>query len=183
MEPVEFFLAMSSALDVLRWSIRRFGMLKGGTCILSDENWCRRGRCLSGDGRDKLSNFSLLRCCRSMQSNISWRTWVAIRKTISLVKPVSTNFKTHLKQNHELFQIQWWINGLWKQRRHNSSCHHVHRQSILFVAQHDSINVYIIRSFWLTLLRTIKEAKIKIHSRKFQSMSDGKWNSWKILSP
>lgn len=74
MEPVEFFLAMSSALDVLRWSMRRFGMLNGGTCMLSDENWCLRGRCRSGDGRDRLSNFNLLRCCRSMQSSISWRT-------------------------------------------------------------------------------------------------------------
>ena len=38
-EPVEFFLAMSSALEVFRWSIRRLGMLNGGTCMLSEENW------------------------------------------------------------------------------------------------------------------------------------------------
>lgn len=73
--PVEFFRAMSSALDVFRWSIRRLGMLKGGTCILSDENWCRSGRWRSGDGIDKLSSFSLFRCCRSMWSSISCRTY------------------------------------------------------------------------------------------------------------
>lgn len=36
--PVEFFRAISSALDVLRWSMRKLGILNGGTCILSDEN-------------------------------------------------------------------------------------------------------------------------------------------------
>lgn len=77
-EPVEFFRAISSALDVLRWSIRKLGILNGGTCMLSDENWWRSGRCRSGDGNDKLSNFSLLRCWRSMQSSISWRTWLNI---------------------------------------------------------------------------------------------------------
>lgn len=50
-------------------------MLNGGTCMLSDENWCLNGRCRSGDGIDKLSNFSLLRCCRSMWSNISCKTY------------------------------------------------------------------------------------------------------------
>lgn len=74
-EPVEFFRAISSALDVFRWSIRKLGMLNGGTCMLSDENWCLNGRCRSGDGIDKLSNFSLLRCCRSMWSNISCKTY------------------------------------------------------------------------------------------------------------
>lgn len=69
--PVEFLRAISSALDVLRWSMRKLGILNGGTCILSDENWCLNGRCRSGDGIDKLSNFNLLRCCRSMWSNIS----------------------------------------------------------------------------------------------------------------
>lgn len=73
-EPVEFFRAISSALDVLRWSIRKLGMLNGVTCMLSDENWCLNGRCRSGDGIDKLSNFSLLRCCRSMWSSISCKT-------------------------------------------------------------------------------------------------------------
>lgn len=34
--PAEFFLAMSSALDVLRCSILRFGILNGGTCMLSE---------------------------------------------------------------------------------------------------------------------------------------------------
>uniref|UniRef100_A0A8D8B285 (northern house mosquito) hypothetical protein n=1 Tax=Culex pipiens TaxID=7175 RepID=A0A8D8B285_CULPI len=36
--PVEFFRAMSSALDVLRWSMRKFGMLNCCTFMLSDEN-------------------------------------------------------------------------------------------------------------------------------------------------
>jgi hypothetical protein len=52
---------MSSALEVLRCSIRRLGMLNGCTCMLSELNWCLRGRCRSGLGRDKLSSFSLLR--------------------------------------------------------------------------------------------------------------------------
>lgn len=37
-DPVEFFRAISSAELVFRWSIRRFGILNGGTCILSEEN-------------------------------------------------------------------------------------------------------------------------------------------------
>lgn len=34
--PIEFFLAMSSADDVFLCSIRRFGMLNGGACMLSE---------------------------------------------------------------------------------------------------------------------------------------------------
>lgn len=59
--PVEFLRAMSSALEVLRCSIRRLGMLNGCTCMLSELNWCLRGRCRSGLGSDRLSSFSLLR--------------------------------------------------------------------------------------------------------------------------
>lgn len=72
-DPVEFLRAMSSALDVLRWSMRKLGMLKGGTCMLSEENWWRNGRC-GGEGIERLSSFSLLRCCRSMWSSISCST-------------------------------------------------------------------------------------------------------------
>jgi hypothetical protein len=57
--PVEFLRAISSALEVLRCSMRRLGMLKGCTCMLSELNWCLRGRWRSGLGRDKLSSFSL----------------------------------------------------------------------------------------------------------------------------
>lgn len=73
-DPVEFLRAISSALDVFRWSILKLGMLNGGTCMLSDENWCLSGRWRSGDGIDRLSSFSLFRCCRSMWSSISCKT-------------------------------------------------------------------------------------------------------------
>lgn len=57
--PVEFFLAISSALDVFLCSILKFGMLNGGTCMLSELIWCLNGLCRSGLGNDKLSNFNL----------------------------------------------------------------------------------------------------------------------------
>lgn len=57
--PAEFLRAMSSALEVLRCSMRRLGMLKGGTCMLSELYWCLSGRWRSGLGRDRLSSFSL----------------------------------------------------------------------------------------------------------------------------
>lgn len=171
MEPVEFFLAISSALDVFRWSIRRFGMLKGGTFILSDENWCLNGRWRSGDGNDKLSNFNLLRCCRSMQSSISCRTLMSVESLLFECTPAEmmnekselifhtsvvhthsprstcqqSNWKnvmpTHLEQYHELFQVERRIHGLRYQRWHHSSRHHVYTQSVLLVAQHYPIDV------------------------------------------
>lgn len=95
-KPVEFFRAISSALDVFRWSIRKLGMLNGGTCMLSDENWCLNGRCRSGDGIDKLSNFSLLRCCRSMWSNISCKTYFETN-----VKPITRMNKKRQQHMNE----------------------------------------------------------------------------------
>lgn len=108
--PVEFLRAISSALDVFRWSIRRFGILNGGTCILSDEYWWRKGRCRSGDGSDKLSNFNLFLCCRSILSSISWSTLKDffctfllnsgfISATQLLRETISTNMKSHKKYN------------------------------------------------------------------------------------
>lgn len=68
--PAEFFLAMSSALDVFLCSMRRLGMLKGGlACMLSVLNWWRSGRCRSGLGSDRLSSLSLLRWFLSTPSN------------------------------------------------------------------------------------------------------------------
>lgn len=49
-------------------------MLKGGTCMLSELYWCLSGRCLSGLGSDRLSNFSLFRWLRSIWSSISCNT-------------------------------------------------------------------------------------------------------------
>lgn len=45
--PIEFFLAISSAEDVFLCSIRRLGILKGGTCMLSVLHWCLKGRRIS----------------------------------------------------------------------------------------------------------------------------------------
>lgn len=95
--PVEFFRAMSSALDVFLWSIRRFGILNGGTFILSWENWCLKGRCLSGDGIDKLSSFNLFRWCRSIWSNISCNTYGI--KNITKEKRIIESHCAHLMQN------------------------------------------------------------------------------------
>lgn len=67
--PPEFFLAISSALDVLRWSIRKLGILNGGIAfILSVEYWCLKVRWRSGDDIDMFSIFKRLRCCRSIFS-------------------------------------------------------------------------------------------------------------------
>lgn len=60
-EPVEFFLAISSALDVFLCSTLKFGMLNAGTCILSELNRCRSGRCRSGLVKLYVSSFSLFR--------------------------------------------------------------------------------------------------------------------------
>lgn len=50
---------MSSALDVLRCSIFKFGMLKFCACMLSELYRCLKGRCLSGLCIDIVSNFNL----------------------------------------------------------------------------------------------------------------------------
>lgn len=57
--PILLFLAISSADEVLRCSIRKFGILNGGTCTLSVLYWCRRGRYLSGLGSERLSSVNL----------------------------------------------------------------------------------------------------------------------------
>ena len=56
---MEFFLAISSALEVFLCSTLRLGMLNGGTCILSELYRCLRGLCRSGLGNVIESNFSL----------------------------------------------------------------------------------------------------------------------------
>lgn len=57
--PAEFFLTISSALDVLRCSIFKFGMLKFCPCMLSELYRCLKGLCLSGLCIDIVSNFNL----------------------------------------------------------------------------------------------------------------------------
>lgn len=72
--PVEFLRAISSALEVFLCSIRKLGILKGGTCILSELYWCLNGRCRSGLGNERLSNFNLFLWFLSIWSSISWST-------------------------------------------------------------------------------------------------------------
>lgn len=55
---VLFFRAMSSAEEVLRCSMRKFGMLKGATYILSVLCWCRKLRYRSGLDNDRLSKVN-----------------------------------------------------------------------------------------------------------------------------
>lgn len=55
---VLFFRAMSSAEEVLRCSILKFGMLKGATYILSVLCWCRKLRYRSGLDNDRLSRVN-----------------------------------------------------------------------------------------------------------------------------
>jgi len=92
--PMLFFLAMSSAEEVLRCSMRRFGMLNAGTCTLSVLYWWRRGRYLSGLESERSSSVNLFLWFLAESGTVS-RTFEdlgedAVRRTRRLISVVLT---------------------------------------------------------------------------------------------